>query len=113
MNLKLSRKGKAATGWVAAPAAPTGGLNSQPDARWGNLPSVQYDPYQEVTVISVTAFNEKAAVASAASSAHLSALLSNFIVPSLHRKAMAFHSFLSTFSSRNLFQPIKLPPRSS
>jgi hypothetical protein len=109
MNLKLSRTVKVATACVAAPAAHTGGFNSQPDARWGNLPSVQYDPYQEVTVITISALKAEAAVASAASSALQSVTLGNLIVPLLRRKAIVFRSIFSTISPRCPFQHIKLP----
>jgi hypothetical protein len=102
MNLKLSGEVKAATACVAAPAAPT-------DAWRGNPPSAHYKIYLEVNMFPVTALKAEAAVASAASNAHLSALLRNFIVPSLRRKAIAFRSIFSTISPPNSFQHLKLP----
>lgn len=106
MYLKFSRKAKAATCCIAALSAHTGSFNFQPDARRGNPPSVHHEFYQEVNMIPIPALKAEAAVAPAASSARMSALLSNFIVPSLCRKAIAFRSI---FSPRYPFQHIKLP----
>jgi len=86
-------KAKAAIYTIAAYMAHTGRTNSQPDARWRNPPAVHQNLPQEVTVILVPAHKGKAAVAAAAQSAHLSALVSNPIVPPLHRNAMGFTHF--------------------
>jgi hypothetical protein len=108
MYPKLSRKAKAATACVAAPAAYTGGINYRPGGWWGPPPSVRCDPYQEANVIPIPAFKAEAAVASAAASAQLSALQGNLIVPSLRRKAIAFRPIFSAISPRYPFQYINI-----
>ena len=109
MNLKLSGEVKAATACVAAPAAPTGGLNFQSDAWRGNPPSAHYKIYLEVNMFPVTALKAEAADATAASNALQSVTLGDLIVPSLRRKTMVFRPIFSAISPRYPFRHINSP----
>ena len=90
MYLTHPRKPRAVTRCLAVSRAHVGNFDFQPDAT-GNTPlCVHYSLFQEVTMIVLSTPNEKAAGATAASSAQMSALSSNPIVPSLRRNAMGF-----------------------
>jgi len=90
-------KVKAAIYTIAASMARAGQSNSQPDARRRNPLTVHQHLLQEVTVILVPAHKGKAAVATAAQSAQMSAIQVNIIVPPLRRNAMGFSPYLLPF----------------
>ena len=101
MYLTLSRKIKAAICCIAATYAHLG--NFHPDDT-EETPRFVHHFRQEVTMINVPIPNEKAAGATAASSAQMSAITGNPIVPPPRRNSMGFCSSLPTISSLNPFR---------
>jgi len=87
------RKAKAAICTIAATIAYSGQSNFQPDARRRDPLTVHQDLSQEVTMIPVPTPKEKAAGATAAPGAQVSAITGNPIVPPLHRNTMGFCPF--------------------
>ncbi len=104
MYLVLLQKIKAAICYIAAPSAHMGKLNFQPDFAVSTSLCVHHYLLQEVTMIFVPIPNEKAAVATAASSAQMSAITGNPIVPLPRRNSMGFCSSLPTIFSLNPFR---------
>jgi len=110
MYIPYSRKAKAAISTIAATPAHMGQPNFQPDVRRRDPLTVHQDLPQEVTVISVQVPKEKAAVATAAPGAQVSALTGNLIVPPLHRNAMGFCPFFLFNFPTHPCQPIESSP---
>jgi hypothetical protein len=108
MYLTHPREPRAVTRCLAVSRAHVGNFDFQPDATGRTRLSTNYSLFQEVTMIPVPAPNEKAAGATAASCAQVSAITSNPIVPPLRRNAMGFRSFLPTITPRNPFRHVKL-----
>ena len=105
MYLALSQEIKAAMQRIAASSAHVGELNFQPDFTVSTSLCVHHYLLQEVTkLIFVPIPNKKAAGATAASCAQMSAITSNPIVPPPHRNSMGFCSSLPTISSLHPFR---------
>jgi hypothetical protein len=101
MHIPHPRKAKAAICCIAATIAYSGQSNFQSDARRRDPLTVHQDLPQEVTVISVQVPKEKAAGATAAPGAQVSAITGNPIVPPLHQNTMGFAHFFSSTSPLN------------
>jgi hypothetical protein len=95
MYLDLFREVKGTICCIGAPLGQVGEFEFPWDtSRFTQVPAYPY-LYQEVTMIPIPTPKENAAVAPAASSARLSAIQSNHIVPLLYRNAAAFCSSFS------------------
>jgi len=103
MYLTQQRIPRAVTRCLAVSHAHVGNFDFQSDTTGRTRLSIIYHLFQEVTMLVLPTPKEKAAVATAASSAQESAQLGNPIVPLLHRITMGFGSFFSTkFPSTSL-----------
>ena len=93
MYLTQQRIPRAVTRCLAVSHAHVGNFDFQSDTTGRTRLSIIYHLFQEVTMLVLPTPKEKAAVATAASSAQESAQLGNPIVPLLHRITMGFGSF--------------------